>query len=359
VFFERLRLLASLGHGRLTPVSRLRLELGLVSVLMALAQPAHAGSTAAASATAASASAASVNAGAISAGAVDDDSVIAEAARAEPRRVVWDDAWARFRTSEAIVTGSMLLPIAGALFVYPEPDANIHGGFLFDDAVREAVVLHGRSARARAATLSNVPYLNGLAFPLLVDTALVTAGIHGAGDVALEMLAINLHSYAISGAISLTFQKLGRVRPSERGCRIDPNYAAKCDDPVALNQSFLSGHTAIAFTGAGLTCAHHRHLPLYGGGWPDVAICVAMLAAGSATAALRVMSDNHYASDALLGIGVGLDSGWGLPEWLHYGARDGELSSGLLPMFRGGGWSALVAPQVGEGALGLTLLAQH
>jgi membrane-associated phospholipid phosphatase len=326
-------LLASLGHGRLRPVSRLHLGLGLVSALMALAQPAAADSA---------------------------DSVNAEAASGEPRRVVWNDAWPRFRRSEAVVTGIMLLPIAGALFVYPEPNDNIHGGFLFDNAIRDAVVLHSRSARARAATLSNVPYLNALAFPLLVDTALVTAGIHGAGDVALEMLAINLHSYAISGAISLTFQKLGRVRPSEKGCRLDPNYAAKCDNPVALNQSFLSGHTAIAFTGAGLTCVHHRHLPLYGGGWPDVAICVAMLAAGSTTAALRVMSDNHYASDALLGIGVGLVTGWGLPEWLHYGAGDGEgHRSGLLPTFAGGGWTALVAPQIGEGAFGLTLIARH
>ena len=135
--------------------------------------------------------------------------------------------------------------------------------------------------------------------------------------------------------------------------------------PVDYNQSFVSGHTAIAFTGAGLTCAHHRHLPLYGGGWPDVAICVATLAAASSTAVLRVMSDRHYASDSLLGIGLGLVSGWGLPEWLHYGAGDGASESGerrsgaLLPTFGGEGWSALIAPQIGEGTLGLTLIGRN
>jgi membrane-associated phospholipid phosphatase len=176
---------------------------------------------------------------------------------------------------------------------------------------------------------------------------------------------MNLQSFAISGAISLSFQKMGRVRPVERGCREDPNYANQCDDPVFLNQSFVSGHTAIAFTGAGLTCAHHRHLPLYGGGWPDVAICVATLAAASSTAVLRVMSDRHYASDSLLGVGIGLVSGWGLPEWLHYGAGDGSdggakrRSGALLPTFGGEGWSALIAPQIGEGMLGLTLIGQN
>jgi hypothetical protein len=35
-------------------------------------------------------------------------------------------------------------------------------------------------------------------------------------------------------------------------------------------QSFISGHTLMAFTGAGLICAHHSHLPLYGGGVPVV-----------------------------------------------------------------------------------------
>jgi membrane-associated phospholipid phosphatase len=288
-----------------------------------------------------------------------------ESANAESPRVVWNEAWPRFRTVEAIVTGAMLVPIAGALFIYSKPSDNIEGGFLFDNAVRNGMVLDSKSARSQAASLSNLPYFGGLAFPLLVDTALVTAGIHGAGDVALEMLAMNLQSFAISGAIALSFQKMGRVRPAREGCRSDPDYASQCDDPNALNQSFVSGHTAIAFTGAGLTCAHHRHLPLYGGGWPDVAICVATLAAASSTAVLRVMSDRHYATDSLLGVGIGLVSGWGLPEWLHYGAgasasEGGQRRSGaLLPTFGGEGWSALIAPQIGEGTLGLTLMGRH
>jgi membrane-associated phospholipid phosphatase len=267
----------------------------------------------------------------------------ATTARAEPT-LEWNEDWPRFRTSEAVVTGSMLLPIAGALFLYPHPEDNMHGGVLFDDAVRDALVADSKEGRGMAATWSNWPYLGLLAFPFVVDTALVAWGVHGAGDVALEMLAMNLESFAITGA--------------EKGCASDPNYAGKCDDPVAMNQSFVSGHTAVAFTGAGLTCAHHRHLPLYGGGAPDAAICVVGLAAASATGVLRIMSDDHYSTDVLLGVALGLGSGWLLPEWLHYGGgADKNQSGSLLPMLRpeGSTLSAIVAPQLAPGFLGLTL----
>jgi membrane-associated phospholipid phosphatase len=283
-------------------------------------------------------------------------------ARAAADRVEWNENWSRFRASEAILTGVMLLPIAGALYLYPEPDANLRGGFLFDNAIRNALVLDSRSGRDRAARWSNYPYWSLLAFPLLIDTALVTAVAHGSGDVAGEMLAMNLESYAISGGIALTFQKLGRVRPAEKACRTDPGYSGKCDDPTALNQSFMSGHTAIAFTGAGLTCAHHRNLPLYGGGAPDLAICLVTLAAASSTGVLRLISDNHYASDVLLGAGLGIASGYLLPEWLHYGRGGGQKSSGgLLPTFRSrdSRWMAVVAPHVGNDYTGVTLLGLY
>ncbi len=289
---------------------------------------------------------------------------VCEPARAAEPEVEWNPAWHRFRTSEAIVTGAMLFPIAGALFLYPEPDANLHGGVLFDDAIRDALVADSPAARARAATWSELPYFGLLAYPLLVDVALVTWGIHGEGGVALEMLAMDLESYAISGAISLTMQKLGRVRPAERGCVTDPGYSTKCDNPVDLNQSFLSGHTSIAFTGAGLTCAHHRRLPLYGGGLPDLLACLTSLGAASAGAVLRVVSDDHYASDVLLGVGVGLVSGYVLPEWLHYGsseagsaARGSRRGAAWVPVWRpqGSTFVALLTPQFNAGYAGVAL----
>jgi membrane-associated phospholipid phosphatase len=277
-----------------------------------------------------------------------------------PVRVAWNPAWPRFRPAEAALTGSMLLPIAAALFVYPDARDNIRGGFLFDNAIRSALVADSRPARDRAASFSNYPYWAMLAYPLLVDTALVTWGVHRAGDVALEMLAMNLEAYAISGGIALTFQKLGRVRPAEKGCKDDPSYSPKCDNAVALNQSFLSGHTAIAFTGAGLTCAHHSHLPLFGGGVADLGICLATLAAASSTGVLRIVADDHYASDVLLGVGLGLTSGYLMPELLHY-TNEGETSGSLLPTFRSERTPlrAVLAPQIDAGYAGITLLGVY
>jgi membrane-associated phospholipid phosphatase len=277
----------------------------------------------------------------------------------EPGSVTWNPDWPRFRTSEAVVTGAMLLPIAGAVFVYPHPDDNWHGGILFDDAIRDALVLGSRDGRDQSARYSDFIYhVLGL-YPLLIDNALVTWGIHGAGDVALEMLGMNLEAYAITGAIVLTGESLGRVRPMEHGCNADPNYASKCGNPTALNKSFLSGHTAIAFTSAGLMCAHHQHLPLYGGGAGDLAACWVALAGSAAASVMRITSDNHYATDVLLGAGIGLASGYVLPSWLHYGFGKGGDTGSVLPSLRGGEGSmlrALLAPRIGEGFLGAQLV---
>jgi len=58
-------------------------------------------------------------------------------------------------------------------------------------------------------------------------------------------------------------------------CASDPDYDRDCADDVQRNQSFLSGHTAMSFTGAGLICVEHANLALYGGGSPGVEIsCV-------------------------------------------------------------------------------------
>ena len=198
------------------------------------------------------------------------------------------------------------------------PD-QLGGGILFDDAVRDAILLGSRDSRNTAAVVSDDIYYALAAYPLLVDTAIVTWGIHGASDVAFQMMLINFESYALTGALALTAEKLGRVRPMGRECANDPNYDGKCGNQGNLNASFLSGHTTIAFAGAGLMCAHHTHLPLYGGRVADILACATGLAAATTAGVLRVMSDNHYASDVLLGSGVGLFGGYVWPMLWHYG----------------------------------------
>jgi membrane-associated phospholipid phosphatase len=150
------------------------------------------------------------------------------------------------------------------------------------------------------------------------------------------------------------------VRPAERGCQGDPNYSDKCSNAADLNSSFLSGHTTLAFASAGLMCAHHQNLALYGGGAADVLACLGALSAASAAGVLRVMSDNHYASDVLLGTGVGLLGGYGLPTLLHYRNGKSAEDTGLLPVVRsriaGTELVGVVAPQIAENYGGVTFV---
>jgi hypothetical protein len=245
--------------------------------------------------------------------------IAAPAARADSATVKWNPDWPRFRPSEWALTAGLGLNAAQALFLYPSPKANWEGGILFDDAVRDAILLKNRDDRSIAATWSdNLYYLLGV-YPMVVDTAIVTAGIHGAGDVAFQMMMMNFESYALAGAVALTAEKLGRVRPMGADCARDPNYDGTCQTGANLNASLLSGHTTVAFAGAALMCAHHANLPLYGSKLADGAACATGLVAATAAGVLRIMSDNHYASDVLLGSGVGVFAGYVWPSLWHYG----------------------------------------
>lgn len=279
-------------------------------------------------------------------------------ARATEPEVAWNPAWPRFRKAEIALTGGLTLQVAAALFLYPAPQRNWEGGILFDDAARDALVLKSRNARAQAAKVSDYLYYGLATLPLALDVGIVARGVHGSGDVALQMLAMDLEGYALAGAIAMSAEKLGRVRPVDRGCKKDPNYSGRCGDDAQLNVSFMSGHTTIAFAGAGLTCAHHTNLPLYGGGAPDILACAVALTAATAAGTLRVSSDSHYTTDVLLGAGVGLFAGYGMPSLLHYRkTRTGAPRTGLLPTFRSshGEVIAVVAPSFDSGRVGLTL----
>ena len=279
---------------------------------------------------------------------------------ADPERVEWNPEWPRFRVVEALATGVFVAQALTAVYLYPTPPIRWRGGILFDDAVRDAIRPNTRDSREALRPYSDNVYFGSVVFPF-VDNALV-AMVHS-GDVALEMFAMNVESLSLSGALTLTAQKFGRERPAGRGCVDDPEYSPKCHSSKGLTESFFSGHTAAAFTSAGLTCAHHQHLPVYGGGWADTLVCATMIAAASTEGVLRVMTDDHYASDVLIGVGVGLASGYLLPSWLHYGFANDAKARGersLLPMWRTEhGGAVIVAPQISATYGGVSLVGMY
>ncbi len=271
--------------------------------------------------------------------------------------VVWREEWPRFRAAEMAFTGGMALNVAMALFLYPAPKNNWDGPILFDKPIRNTFTLADRDARNVAASVSDGIYYALAGFPI-IDTVVVASAVHGNTDLTVQMLAIDLESFAFGGAVAMSAERAGRRRPMARVCDSDPSYDKKCGNDDNLNSSFLSGHTTIGFVGAGLLCAHHLNVPLYGGGAADTATCIAGMSAAVVGGALRVTTDNHYATDVVLGAGVGVVAGYLMPVLLHYGRSGGDKRPSLLPHFSipKAGAYAVMAPTFGtnEGGLSLT-----
>lgn len=86
--------------------------------------------------------------------------------------------------------------------------------------------------------------------------------------------------------------------------------------------SFPSGHTTSAFTGAGfLTYTFLKYFP--DSAWRAPVIAVSY-AAACATGALRVLSENHFATDVIAGAALGTLCGIGVPLLHELFARAGS-----------------------------------
>lgn len=250
----------------------------------------------------------------------------AEPARAEPvpmpapppppKKLVWKDEWTPIQAADIVATGMMNgASIALALGGSPPEEPRWVGPILFDKPLRNALRVHGRDALQRARFIGDVAYISPIVY-VFVD-ALVTPLVKGAPDVAWQLFMMNAEAYGVLGLVLFTsFETVGRARPAYRECQAGTTQDPLCD--AAPTSSFPSGHTAGAFLAAGLTCVHHGHLPLYGGGAGDALACAGMLTLGTVTAASRLAGDRHYATDILVGGGVGFLVGYGVPWLLHY-----------------------------------------
>jgi hypothetical protein len=281
------------------------------------------------------------------------------AARADQEPTVeWSPDWPRFRVVELANTVALTV---GSIVIHQTP-VTTHGAWtgpiLFDKPARALFRSKNPKTQEFAGNLSDALYHGMVLAPYVVDNYIVALGVHQNADVALQMTLIDMQSLGLSGVISLAAEHaVGRQRPFVRDCRPVPG----APDDVGFNhcdgvgdyQSFYSGHAAAAFTMAGLTCIHHQHLPLYGGGLPDALACITMMSLATTTGVLRLMVDRHWASDVLVGVGVGLLDGYVLPAWLHYGfgGRGAKSATILHTSF---GYLAPI-PQVYDGGAGLGL----
>jgi membrane-associated phospholipid phosphatase len=266
----------------------------------------------------------------------------------------WNDDWPRFRPIGYALTGASVAGALAVTLLVTYPDApRWSGPILFDQPVRDA--LRARDPHVRdgirlasdftlAATLINAVLIDGLAVPLAEH----------APEVAWQLSLMNAQALSLNILVAtLLFKAVARTRPPAADCARDPNFDPLCD--TGSYASFPSSHTSTAFTAAGLTCVHHKYLPLYGGGVWDQTACVAALTLATATGLFRIVGDRHYATDVIMGAALGLGFGYLYPWLFHYGAHNApdkpqrgenaDLNWGLVPAGASTPYSLAVAGQ--------------
>ncbi len=234
-------------------------------------------------------------------------------------RLEWDERWHRFRPIEYATTAATgAASMAVFLFVSPSDHPKWVGPILFDTAVRNALRLHTRTGLEIAATSSSImAYITPT--QALIDSIVLPA-VARDFDTMWQLGMMDAQSFALSGlVVASLYDTTGRARPSYSDCKAGTSVDPLCN--AGTFASFPSGHTAVAMTGAGLMCAHHGALPLYGGGAPDVVACAEGLTIATTVGVMRLMADRHYASDVLTGGAIGFFSGYALPRLLHYWKR--------------------------------------
>jgi membrane-associated phospholipid phosphatase len=253
---------------------------------------------------------------------------------------LWRPEWRRAAPWEYYATGAALAGAFYLRFLGPQADVNWRGGILFDDGILDRVAIQDLDDRNAMARAGDIVFLGSMAYRA-VDSLLLPLAVHGDPDLALQMTMIDLEAFGTVGMTVWGSQVfVVRERPIvPRRCG-DPEVAAEIGacDPESKNRgrSFIAGHVATVFAATGVTCLHHAHMPLYGGGAGDVIACASMVGATAFTAANRVMIESHYPSDVVFGLALGAGAGWLVPMALHYGF-DGERKSGaalsVVPWF--------------------------
>ena len=271
---------------------------------------------------------------------------IAVGAGATPE-VEWRAHWPKVSTAEYALTGAAILG-SGALFFFVDPPSDGYDkGLFYDDAVRKQLAARDRDGRDLARAIGDFGYRSLLVYPLL-DVGIVEA-VHGNDEVSWQMLSITAEAMAFAGFAGVaTDHLIGRARPSTVPCKADAEYERFCNESDEFS-SFISGHTAVASAAAGVTCAHHLNMPLYGGGAGDVAACAGTSAIAVATGIARIVNDRHWATDVTFAWGIGAVSGFVLPSLLHY------RSEPVPPSDRSATLRVGFAPLVSRNELGVNL----
>ena len=262
----------------------------------------------------------------------------------DPGTVAWSEDWPRVKWWEVVAALSLTVGDTEFENRVPLPShATWTQPILFDSWARS--VFRGRTASLQqfASTSTDIMYMGGALVPFVMDDYFAAAGLHQDVDLAWQLAAIDLQSFGIAGLVSLGAEHaVGRARPYTESC--DARGQVLDSQGHVLQtcgtgndfRSFYSGHATSTATTAGLVCVHHQHLPLFGGGLADLSPCLVMISVSVATGLLRLVYDEHWASDVLVGWADGVLSGYVLPSLMHFGFGSGgpvgEIDAGSAHM---------------------------
>lgn len=230
----------------------------------------------------------------------------------------WRPQWERFDVASAVIVAVAEIAAFSVYVAQPVTTPRWTDTLPGDRELRDALRVTDQGARAVLIDASDAMFVAMMAWPVLVDSVLLAGLVRGDSDVALQTALIDVEVMAVAHmATWLTSRLSGRVRPEAEECAL----AGTCGDtgsgPV---QSFVGGHSLMAYASAGLTCTHHLESPwIAGNRVAAVATCGGALAMATTISFFRLAVDRHWASDVAIGSLMGAAIGFGLPYLLHYG----------------------------------------
>ena len=192
------------------------------------------------------------------------------------------------------------------------------GGVAFDAGVRSILRAPTNQDRQIADDASSVLLYTMVAAPFVAGAAR-TAAAHGSMRDMAGLTLVSAEAFGLAFAATYAAKTIvQRERPYATNDGLAVYCTTHASDPMCgsdRNASFFSGHSAIAFTGAGLLCTQQI---FFGPKGVDALGCAGGMLAATATAMLRMVADMHYASDTLMGAGIGLTAGMLVPYILHF-----------------------------------------
>ncbi len=244
-----------------------------------------------------------------------DWTIPGDAAEPAKRRLVW--RYPRFRLTEYVAAGAVSVGNISLEVAYQaRPRDRFTKPVLNDSVVRSWLRASTPEGRDRADDISDYMWYGSTYYVLLDGLVTPLASDRLNTDVAFQLTLLNWQAIGLSGLLArMAHVSVGRTRPSLQGCSTAPDTTNPCEFRGA---SFVAGHAMMSAANAGLACANHGALPLYGGGVADRLVCPVMVTNALTVGVLRIVADKHWLSDTVPGLAVGGAVGFGLPWLLHY-----------------------------------------